>query len=349
MSSVSSVSSVSTAPPPPKKASTHAASALSLPSEMTSCVFTAPDPHVLKQALESGGASQLDIQKGPSFFLCSDHGFSAQPSLVFLHTLRRAELYPIPTRNLADLLDGGENASRFQISNSEFFSGHIRLDLSKDGIIGAGAFKTAQTACLTLTPLRSSGLGSLANHPVILKRPYVEDANGDPGPPFARYNPVDEFQKIYSEANVLFWAKALLKFVYDFISSMLNQAAEPPPFEIPQLRFVEAGVLLVFSDAPGSRTTPSRAAAKAADSHLKPSGTAEVMYLAEEVIPTNSDEDFVKYIHNGHALPCNLSDPVAREIAEFLSFTQHVQYSKSGGQVYISDYQGKLNTICTRY
>ncbi|KAI5990982.1 hypothetical protein EDD15DRAFT_2169762 [Pisolithus albus] len=33
-------------------------------------------------------------------------------------------------------------------------------------------------------------------------------------------------------------------------------------------------------------------------------------------------------------------DEEAEEITVFLAFTQHVQYVKTGGQVYISDYQG---------
>jgi len=66
-----------------------------------------------------------------------------------------------------------------------------------------------------------------------------------------------------------------------------------------------------------------------------------MMYLGKELIPTPSDgEDFVKYIHNGDAAPCDLLDPDVENIAQFLAFTQHVQYVKTGKQVYISDYQG---------
>ena len=65
-----------------------------------------------------------------------------------------------------------------------------------------------------------------------------------------------------------------------------------------------------------------------------------VQYFAEELIPTSLEGEFVKYIHNGNAVPCNLFDTKADEIAEFLVFMQHVQYAKTNGQVYISDYQG---------
>ncbi|KAI6000407.1 hypothetical protein F5J12DRAFT_724114, partial [Pisolithus orientalis] len=65
-------------------------------------------------------------------------------------------------------------------------------------------------------------------------------------------------------------------------------------------------------------------------------------YLVEELIHTSSDDEFVKYIHNSNVAPCFLLDTKAEEIADFLAFTQHIQYIMTGGQVYISDYQGKL-------
>jgi hypothetical protein len=59
-------------------------------------------------------------------------------------------------------------------------------------------------------------------------------------------------------------------------------------------------------------------------------------YLVEELITDN----FLKYIHN---MDCNpMLDPyeVGYEIAEFLACTQHIQYAKTGGLAFISDYQG---------
>ena len=77
---------------------------------------------------------------------------------------------------------------------------------------------------------------------------------------------------------------------------------------------------------------------------VKPGGSAvNTMYLAEELIPTSLGKGFKKYIHNGDAVPCNLFDAKADKMAEFLAFTQHVQYAKTDGQVYISDYQGMFS------
>ncbi|KAJ7745812.1 hypothetical protein DFH07DRAFT_776580 [Mycena maculata] len=61
-------------------------------------------------------------------------------------------------------------------------------------------------------------------------------------------------------------------------------------------------------------------------------------YLVEEVIDTDS-EDFVKVVHNGNAVPLlALEDPLYN-IAQFLCFTQHIQYFKNDGAVFLSDLQ----------
>ncbi|KAG2367892.1 hypothetical protein BDR07DRAFT_207453 [Suillus spraguei] len=64
-------------------------------------------------------------------------------------------------------------------------------------------------------------------------------------------------------------------------------------------------------------------------------------YLVEELIT----DDFIKYIHN---MDCNpMLDPyeVGYEIAEFLACTQHIQFAKTGGLAFISDYQGGLEIL----
>ncbi|KIJ61402.1 hypothetical protein HYDPIDRAFT_96509 [Hydnomerulius pinastri MD-312] len=132
------------------------------------------------------------------------------------------------------------------------------------------------------------------------------------------YQSCEEFEKSFREGNVLYWAKSLLKMTYDFIDRALGKAAENPPFDIPRLRFVDAGLVLAYSQRPVSTA-----------------------YLAEEFI-SGLEDDFIKFIHNGEPTP--LPDPgePGYEIAEFLAFTQHVQYSKTGGQAYISNYQGTV-------
>ena len=239
------------------------------------------------------------------------------------------DFYPIPTCSLNELT---ATKAAFNIKEAELFSGSIRLDLSVNGLIGVGAFKMAQSAQLTLLPLRRSGIGSRSNHNIVLKRPYIDDKS-EPG--FMRYILTDESNLLYREVNVLYWAKVLLKLTYNFIDRTVNNASALPPFEIPCLCFIDAGLVFAYSFA----TVATNASEKTGQS-VRPGGTVSTIYLAEELIPTSSEGEFVKYIHNGNAVPCDLFDTEANKIAEFLAFTQHVQYAKTDGQVYISDYQG---------
>ncbi|KIK91875.1 hypothetical protein PAXRUDRAFT_148507 [Paxillus rubicundulus Ve08.2h10] len=141
----------------------------------------------------------------------------------------------------------------------------------------------------------------------------------------------EELEKVFREANVLYWVKLLLAMMYNFIERALDKAKESPPFNIPQLCFVDAGLVLAYSQRPNAPSGPR--APKA--------GMVTTAYLAEEAIDHPEDE-FIKFIHNSDLTP--LPDPgePGYEITEFLAFMQHVQYHKTGGQVYISDYQGSI-------
>ncbi|KIJ08082.1 hypothetical protein PAXINDRAFT_89386 [Paxillus involutus ATCC 200175] len=166
-----------------------------------------------------------------------------------------------------------------------------------------------------------------------MKRPYIrKDGFSQPKPPYTRYSTTDELEKVFCEANVLYWAKALMKMTYDFIERNLGKAKEPPPFEIPRIRFVEAGLVLAYA-----QTTKGLRGPRA--------GTVSIAYLAEEEI--KSDEGFVKYIHNGDCTPIPEPHEPGYDIALFLAFTQHVQYLKTSGLAYISDYQGSCSALPT--
>jgi len=253
-------------------------------------------------------------------------------SAVFWQNIMQVDFYPIPVCNLDELIC---TKMAFNIKTAELFSSNIRLDHSTDAILGVSAFKTAQSAQLMLSPLTRSGMGSSPNYEIVLKWPYINDNPEEPaGPPFSWFALKDKSNILYREANVLYWAKALLKMTYEFIDHAVDFAMEPPPFDIPCLCFVDAGLLLAYSNAPATTK----------DSGLllvKTSAIVSMMYLGKELIPISSDgKDFVKYIHNGDAAPCDLLDPDMENIVQFLVFTQHIQYVKTGRQVYISDYQG---------
>ncbi|KAG1717577.1 hypothetical protein EDB19DRAFT_1653009 [Suillus lakei] len=145
---------------------------------------------------------------------------------------------------------------------------------------------------------------------------------------------MDELPKLFREANILYWAKALVGLVYNVIDHAVAGASEPVPFDIPRVRFIEAGLVLSYYQ------DSSKPASKAVLAHAG--------FLLEEVID-GSDEDFVKYIHNMDPNPLLDPDEFGYDCALFLAFTQHMQYVKTGGLVFISDYQGMYFTLlcCT--
>ncbi|KAG2368381.1 hypothetical protein BDR07DRAFT_1269887, partial [Suillus spraguei] len=116
--------------------------------------------------------------------------------------------------------------------------------------------------------------------------------------------------KQFKEANVLYWANSLLDLTYAFVNCCVAASSTPPPFDIPHLHFIHAGLALSF--LPGQMIV------------AKPGGP----------------DAFVKFIHNTDCDP--LLDPGkdGYSTALFLAFTQHIQYEKTGGLAYMSDYQG---------
>ncbi|CAK5279012.1 unnamed protein product [Mycena citricolor] len=63
--------------------------------------------------------------------------------------------------------------------------------------------------------------------------------------------------------------------------------------------------------------------------------------MIEELI----ESPFVKFVHNRAPIPHLAPTHPLFYVAEFLCFTQHVQYEKSGGLVFISDYQGSESLL----
>ena len=69
----------------------------------------------------------------------------------------------------------------------------------------------------------------------------------------------------------------------------------------------------------------------------------EKAFLIEEWFdPDDKECPFVKYLGNHFLDPCVpiTAPPRTHEIAEFLSFAQHVQWQKTSGLAFTSDYQG---------
>ncbi|KAJ7282343.1 hypothetical protein C8J57DRAFT_1055025 [Mycena rebaudengoi] len=142
-----------------------------------------------------------------------------------------------------------------------------------------------------------------------------------------RFSPADEYAKTAQEANLLYrlyWASSLMEFTYSAIRHRASQTdQETLPVTIPYLRFVHAGV-------------PTSPMLRPFEEHIWLRSTLRRHQTA-----------FVKFVHNGDANPLLDHDDPLYDIAEFLCFTQHLQYFKTDGAVFVSDFQSMSATLLT--
>ncbi|KAG1742469.1 hypothetical protein EDB19DRAFT_1594456, partial [Suillus lakei] len=129
-------------------------------------------------------------------------------------------------------------------------------------------------------------------------------------------------------------SNSLLQLTYAFIDHCIASSTKSPPFKIPCVHFIDAGLALSYSQQ-GSKA-PAKGGSKA--------GLSCAGYLVEELIEGGHDE-FVKFIHNMDSNPLLYYDNYHYKVALFFAFTQHVQYIKTGGLAFISDYQGSTELL----
>ncbi|KAI6038018.1 hypothetical protein EDC04DRAFT_2570367 [Pisolithus marmoratus] len=233
--------------------------------------------------------------------------------------------YPILTICLEAILDDtGKHA--FVLDEKHSFNGQLCFDTLSDSLLGVGGFKTAHIAHLLLQPTAPTSLGSLPQHMIVLKQPYFR-GESTTNRVYKCYVLVQELPILFQEANILYWAKSLLKMMYEYIDDAIHHATDLPTLDwiadIPCLHFVEAGLVLVYATTPKGTSATS-------------TGSVTGAYLLEERI----NGKFTKFIHNIQYSSCLKPDNDGFCIVEFLIFTQHIQYIKTDGLAYISDYQG---------
>ncbi|KAF8433340.1 hypothetical protein L210DRAFT_984359 [Boletus edulis BED1] len=192
-------------------------------------MFASSDQNKLKEALQAGGAKDFNFEH------------------VKKQRVESIDYYPIPTVDLVQLV---HKISAFDWESSDPWLGHVCLDVSTKSLIGVGAFKTAQITHLMLSPLRPTGLGSLPNQSIIIKWSYIitGDKTAQLGSPFVYPSLGEEANQLYHEANIMYWVKVLLKLTYNYINRAVDNADQALPFEIPYLHFVDAGLLLAFTE-----------------------------------------------------------------------------------------------------
>ncbi|KAG1811330.1 hypothetical protein EV424DRAFT_1542551 [Suillus variegatus] len=178
-----------------------------------------PGRDSMREALKYRGSANLNVS-----------------SKVFDRHHEDIKYYPIPTRSLTEILKTLQYRT-FELDISDSHISQLTIDIPLHSIIGIGAFKTAHPGWLTLSPIVSSSLGSRSQHGVIV-----------------RYSTVDKLKHVLKESIVMYWAKSLLNYTYDYIDHHISTSPTPPPFEIPRVRFVDAGVALGY----GQRSASSK-------------------------------------------------------------------------------------------
>ena len=230
--------------------------------------------------------------------------------------------YPAKSLSLMDLLHLGLDNKDSSHTESGYYGTPQIMTLMIDFTERQrGGFKLAYfgSSNLPLTSVPPAlSVPALATNPICAKVSFytVKDKNGIDIILHHKY--ATQLADLGMEIRCLIIANALQELVYECIDAWLAKkglARLTSAVPIPEIHFVPCGI------AVESNIAPEKAQVFLLEPHIK--GT------------------FRKYIHNrSPTIPSNLHGR-SRSIAEFLAFCQHVQYFKTGKQVFVSDYQGK--------
>lgn len=201
----------------------------------------------------------------------------------------------------------------------------LHLDLSKDHTM-KGGFKLAHPGSSNPPLFRSQDI--CAKETYYVKEKEQQSVAGQPAKPIRQNIPHDgEYQLCYLilELKCLIWGSALLKLVYAFIDKFLEGEQlhiDSLPVKVPVMRFVSAGIAVEQLSA-GSGSGANR------------------VFLVEESIGGGTEGKFRKYMSNVLTQSFAFQDEEDQNTADFLKFSQHVQYWKTKGLAFVSDYQGE--------
>lgn len=124
------------------------------------------------------------------------------------------------------------------------------------------------------------------------------------------HTPSEELRIVLQELKTIIWAEALLQCVYVTIKQKINEKGNPD-FEIPQLRFVKAALLMDQRNSGGA-------------------------YITEEFI----QGDFCKYLDNRSCISFEDLNHDQKYIADFLTSVQHSLWYATQHTILITDFQG---------
>lgn len=220
-----------------------------------------------------------------------------------------AVVYRLPDYSWADLL---QNPTRPQDLRQYFQGEEVMITFNPKQKVHEGSFKMALTECVTSKVV----LGDSTK--VCLKRCFDRSTTGEK----TMYCEDKQYTELSRELNCILWAKIMLELVYKFMDSVDEASGTPPLFRVPQLRFVDAALVVASRDQ------------------------REEVYMMEELIAKAEGWLFYKYICNNSAVPLLVDEESSfcasekNRCARFLSFAQHVQYIETTSLAFTSDFQG---------
>ncbi|KAG6907733.1 hypothetical protein DXG01_007591 [Tephrocybe rancida] len=179
----------------------------------------------------------------------------------------------------------------------------------------SGTFKTAHAGVSSKPLFRNS-----ESHAVCIKQAFFFDKTNNTN---KFYDGAKQAEVLTIELNCIGWSDALFDMVYHTVDAV-DQEKGMPPFEVPKMRYVQAGIAISLSES---------------ENGIKQA------FLVEELIGTKGTDYFIKYINNDSARPRKFKNLERSVRAEFLAFAQHLMYVKTGATIYASDLQGNRDLL----
>lgn len=216
-------------------------------------------------------------------------------------------MVPVPTIPFPDLIDDDNVSKAFDPDSPDFPSYLGTLEIYS-GEIGRGAMKTCVEGRLQVMDWNREYLGPQGS--AAIKRFFTVDKNNR----LTRLPSTSEKSKCRQEGALLMWCISILNHSISYVH--LIAAKNPCPLPIYNLQFSSMAMVSMDSKGSTKKTTT---------------------FLVEDRIVGM----WQKYIGNANAVPVMASGEEGYERAEFMAFLQHVQFEKTRGLAYISDWQGK--------
>ncbi|KLO05214.1 hypothetical protein SCHPADRAFT_839679, partial [Schizopora paradoxa] len=137
----------------------------------------------------------------------------------------------------------------------------------------------------------------------------------------------DQLAHLGDEITCLMWASAFTIAVGQYVTQVITVKGDPP-FDVPHFEYVTGALAMevTFNHAQEKRVNA---------------------WLLERCLTEDEQGPWRKYINNDSPVPLKTKNEDDLNRANFLAFSQHLQYKITGKLAFVSDYQGKLYSVST--